>query len=152
MIEFSSAEIRFITHATEDSKKVLSAVCNLFGVNEDDFVSSKLGGHFGNEIQLYTSRLTRKDANEMVKRIIKGLKKSDRFALALRIEECIDEHGNFYLRFDKQAIVLGRLKLWQEDAVRVKLKVSKKRPRERGKLIKEYLEMIKNEKRKVSFN
>jgi RNA binding exosome subunit len=152
MVEFSSAEIRFITHATEDSRKVLSAVCDLLGVSENDFVSTKLEGHFGNEIKIYTARIAGRGVNEIADRIIKRLEKSDKNTLAMRIEDYVDKHGDFYLRFDKQAIVLGRLRLWQEDAIRVKLKISKKGPKDRGKLLRGYLEMIKDEKRKIRFN
>ncbi len=117
-------DIRVFQHATENPEKVQSAVKNLLTPQLSEslvFEKTTCTGHHGNPIILFTAKLVDK------KQIPPALEKIGRELSALDKEEFNRdiklhlEKGNLYLRFDKQAALLGNAKFTQNDPVHIKI-------------------------------
>ncbi len=117
-------DIRVFAHATEDSKKVQTAVRNLMLEELAQtilFETTNLTGHHGNPITLFTARLT--DKNLLPKELEKvgaGLNSLDKEQLCTDLRLHIDK-GNLYLRLDKQSAYLGTFKFTQNDPIHIKI-------------------------------
>jgi len=118
----SSAEVIFFTHATEDPVRLLKTVSSILGVAEDRFESSRLEGHFGNPIVKFRARLLGDDADRFTDRLADLLDPAEKAALIRDISKHIDEHGDLYLRIDKQSLFSGRVTQSQVDALRIRFK------------------------------
>ncbi len=123
----NSISARVIAHATEDEDKVLEALSNVLGgVTEEDDVEVETfyaEGHHGNPITIFQVRLTRKAHIERVlEHWRKHLPEEEKRRVWEEVERRVDDHGNFYIRFDKQSAYLGELRVSDtDDVVRVKL-------------------------------
>jgi hypothetical protein len=122
-----NAELTVITHATEDAARVCSAVKNLLPSDlrgSVDFKEESTTGHHGNPITTLKATITDKgDIEQLVAGLAPKLSTLDRTTLSNELERCIDEDGNLYLRFDKQAAFLGEVRFKQEDAIRVRIRL-----------------------------
>lgn len=137
----SSAEISFIIHATEDEEKVLENVMKKLSIPKEIFKVRKMEGHFGNPIHLYYAKLSGNNAENFAKQLFLSLNNIDKNLMKLELWKYVDEHGSLYLRIDKQTLFedKGKLRLAQEDAVRVKLKAKHKF----GDMLFEYRDLLK---------
>ncbi|MDW8045141.1 MAG: RNA-binding domain-containing protein [Nitrososphaerota archaeon] len=127
-MKISSIEISFIVHATEDEEKVLESIVKRLSIPREIFKVRRMEGHFGNPIQFYHARLTGNEADRFAERLFPSLDDIDKDLMRIELKKYIDEHGNLYLRIDKQTFFdeKGKLRLSQEDAVRIKLKFKEK--------------------------
>ncbi len=121
-MKFSSIEITWMIHATEDGKKVVDKMLELFPLNHDEIKSLDLEGHFGNPILLYKARLIGDRAGEFVQALFSSLSDLDKVILEREVSEHLDEHGAFYIRIDKQLLCEGKIGLSEKEAIRIKLK------------------------------
>ncbi|MDR0472048.1 MAG: hypothetical protein LBH79_10085 [Nitrososphaerota archaeon] len=133
-------DIRVSAHATEDSGKVEVAVKNLFPTELQEtllFEKTKLSGHHTNPIILLTAQLTERKLLPLVlKKFGTDLNTLDKEQLNQDITQHL-EKGNLYLRFDKQAAVLGLLKFTQTDPIHLKIHFKNKTPDEIIELAKQ---------------
>ncbi|MDR1993849.1 MAG: hypothetical protein LBQ98_10255 [Nitrososphaerota archaeon] len=117
-------DIRVSAHATEDAAKVEVAAKNLFPAELQEtllFQKTKLSGHHSNPIILLTAKLTERKLLPLVlKKFGTGIDTLDKEQLNQNIALHL-EKGNLYLRFDKQAAVLGLLKFTQNDPLHIKV-------------------------------
>jgi RNA-binding protein len=117
-------DIRVFAHATEDPQKVETATKNLFPISLQEtliFQKTTLTGHHSNPIIFFTAKLTdRKLLPSALEQICTGLSALDKEQLNQDIKLHL-EKGNLYLRFDKQAAFLGKLKLTQNDPIHLKI-------------------------------
>lgn len=121
----SSVEFEVFAHSTEDPEKVLKALF-FFSGGKGEVVSEKVRGHYGNEVIIYRTKLSRREAEEAVKRLASLMDDADKKRLGKQLSLRHDGHGNVFLRFDKQKAYLGEVRLSDyEDVVRVKVKFSK---------------------------
>lgn len=100
---------RVYIHATEDPKKVLSALNN---VVNGPYVVRVARGHHGNEIQVVETRLSDVDALEALKSILARLDDLEFILLLSGVEG-----SRLYVKFDKQKAFHGVLKVSQGDDV-----------------------------------
>lgn len=119
MPKVNEAEISFLIHATEDAEKVINVVKETLEVFKDAEVV-KLYGHHGNPILKVRLVLKGKEADELLKRVLKKFENEDRNAISLDLDASIDNFGRFFLRLDKQELVEGKIKRGEVDAVRLK--------------------------------
>jgi len=82
----------------------------------------ELEGHFGNRIARVKVHLTGADAERGVDHMLKALSMDTRKEIVKSLGISVDEHSALFIRFDKQSMVQGRLKLGDVDPVHVKLK------------------------------
>jgi RNA binding exosome subunit len=133
-------DLRVFTHATEDSEKVLTALRNLLPIDLAEticFEKNSLTGHHGNSITLFTTQLTEKKLlPALLEKIGQNITALDKEELNNNILRHI-EKTNLYLRFDKQAALLGKIKFTQIDPVHLKIHF-------KNKTYEEILEILKN--------
>jgi hypothetical protein len=113
-------------HATEDATKVITACQQLLppdSRNDIIFTQHKLQGHHRNPIIfLETTIQDPAVLTESITTIARQLRSTDRYLLCQDRHRYLDEKGNLYLRFDKQAAYKKQLVFSQADPIRVKIK------------------------------
>ncbi|MDR2204318.1 MAG: exosome protein [Nitrososphaerota archaeon] len=133
-------DIRAFAHATEDLEKVLTAIRNLLPndlAETVQFEKGNLTGHHGNTIVLFTTQIADKkllpNILEKIGQNLNALDKEDlNNNLNLRIEKT-----NLYLRFDKQAAFMNKIKYTHNDPIHLKIHFT-------NKTREELLEIFKN--------
>jgi len=142
----ASVEIRVISHATENIEKVLESLKNVLTeeVYKDvNFSEEKLEGHHGNPIILIKTKIYSKSyARKIIRNIFSRLEDFDRNLLLKRVEDNVDEDGNFYLRLDKQAAYGGMFRISNSDPIHLKIKLAVPR-KQKEKITEFFREMIK---------
>jgi RNA binding exosome subunit len=117
-------ELSFLAHATEDADKVLKAVQNVLpieNVNEVTFTRRKLKGEYGNPIILFKTQIRNPELVEVILRnISSNLTELDKEFLLRKFELHLKK-GNLYLRLDKQAAFMGRLKFCRADPIHLRV-------------------------------
>jgi RNA binding exosome subunit len=132
--------VEVIIHATEDKKKILDSIFELFEIKEDEFIEEGLVGHFGNPILLLKTKLTKKRAQEFVHKIISKISK-------VQIKEFFDnidmhfEGSSLFLRISKQDIIRKTINIQQNDAMKIKISMPVYK---KGDLVKTYMEVLKS--------
>ncbi|MEM2955708.1 MAG: RNA-binding domain-containing protein [Nitrososphaerales archaeon] len=121
-MEFSSIEITWMIHATEEGEKVVKKIVELLHLSNYDVKSFNLEGHFGNPILLYKARLIGAEASKFVHVLFSSLSDTDKKILERELSKHLDEHGAFYIRIDKQLLCEGKIELSEKDAIKIKLK------------------------------
>lgn len=132
--------VEVIIHATEDKKKILDSIFELFEIKEDEFIEEGLVGHFGNPILLLKTKLTKKRAQEFIHKIISKISK-------VQIKEFFDnidmhfEGSSLFLRISKQDIIRKTINIQQNDAMKIKISMPVYK---KGDLVKTYMEVLKS--------
>jgi RNA binding exosome subunit len=123
MVNFASADIEIMIHATEDSTKVLSAVNELFQIEPEEFVANGVKGHFGNDIVRFKANLSSKRATDIAYKIINMMNDEDRLSMHDNFDLFTDGKNSIYLRISKQKIFERKVVLEQADSLKIKLKI-----------------------------
>lgn len=117
-----------IAHATEDATKVEKALRNILPdeVRKTIQVSRQYStGHHGNPIVFLTVKIKEKENFENLAKLLAGtMSDIEKLNLENNLSERIDAEGNLYLRLDKQEALTGKLRLREDDPIRVRLKVA----------------------------
>ncbi len=124
-LDFLSSLVDVICHATEDKQKILNSIQRILLISEDKFQESEYEGHWGNTILKMTALLNRKDTNALVKRIFEEISFNDRENLLSNLENHIDHKGNLFLRVDKQMLCRNRLRLTENEGIKLRFKPNK---------------------------
>ena len=112
--------IDVIVHATEDIKKIFQAFEEMLELNEDDFSIQKTTGHFDNPIIILNSKIVKKQAQNLIKKILDSLSKEQVEQMVDEIEErTID--SRFHMRLGKQEMVKGNLVFVEKDPIKMKI-------------------------------
>jgi len=119
---FASAEIELVIHATEDKKKVLSAVEPILGVKPEEFGVNGVKGHFGNEIMLLKANINGKQATEIAYKIAGIMSDADRMYMHDNFDLYVDDKNSLYIRVSKQKLFEHKAVLSQTDSLKIKLK------------------------------
>jgi RNA binding exosome subunit len=120
--EIAVAEISFLIHATEDKCRVINLVSSVLMLNQDEFESEILLGHWGNQIEIIKGRLKGKFANEVASIVLTSLETYDRKKMLYSLNDYVDDKGTLYLRLDKQKICEGKIELSDIDSIKIKFK------------------------------
>jgi RNA-binding protein len=131
---FLHVQVRAFAHATEDTRKVQSALAQVAGFDlakDEDTKRFEKGlsvmrsqGHFNNPITIFEVEIAR--AGE-VRRFWDRLFASPgaRERLAREVDERLDDDLVFWLRLDKQAAFVGETRLTKgEDVIQVRAKLA----------------------------
>tara|TARA_Y100000780_G_C13689497_1_gene418956 strand:- start:1038 stop:1484 length:447 start_codon:yes stop_codon:yes gene_type:complete len=119
---FTSAEIKLMIHATEDTMNVLSAIKKVLQIEPEEFTANSIKGHFGNIIILFKAILNSKRATEIAYKIIDMMSNEDRFLMYNDFDLYIDAKNSIYLRISKQKLFERKVVLEQTDSLKIKLK------------------------------
>ncbi|MDR2699472.1 MAG: hypothetical protein LBC12_01415 [Nitrososphaerota archaeon] len=133
--------LRVFAHATDDPEKVLTALRNLLptGLAETtQFKKNSLTGHHGNSITSFTTQLTEKSLLPiLLEKIGQNINTLDKEELNANINLHL-EKTNLYLRFDKQAAFLGKIKFAQNDPIHLKFHFKNKTSAEILDILKKF--------------
>ena len=113
-------KINLILHATEDEKKVLEGLENIFQIEQKDFQVEQVPGHFNNPILLISSKLKKRNAEKFLKQLCGNLNKDDFDDVYENVEEYVTSAG-LSLRLSKQEMVSGILRISREDAIKINI-------------------------------
>ena len=140
MVNHLEINAEVIIHATEDGKKILDSIFELFEIRGEEFIEETLLGHFGNPMVLLKTKITKKRAQEFIHRLVSKISK-------VQMKEFFDnmsmyfEGSSLFLRIGKQDIVRKTINIQQNDAIkfRISMPVYKK-----SDLVKTYMELLKS--------
>ena len=113
--------IEIILHATEDKRKIFEPLLELFQISEEEFSEERVIGHYGNPILFFRATITKKRAEEFVRKLVSKISQ----AQISEIIENIDmyfEDSSIFLRIGKEDIVGKAIKLQQNNAIKIKIK------------------------------
>ncbi len=125
----SSLVLETIAHATEDLGKVKIALLNLLPPDLRKYYHGKvkiqeLIGFHGNPISLLKLYITKQEHAQLTLiNMLSGMEDFDLNELINTLSLRLDSSSNLYIRFDKQAAYLGKLRIMQGDDV-IKVRVS----------------------------
>ncbi len=111
-----------IFHATEDTKKVLEPLGELFQLEENEFSTEKTLGHYGNPILLVKSTLTKKRAMKFISDLVSRIPKVQLYDLIDNIEMYFED-SSLFLRIGKNELARKEINLQQNNAIKIKIKI-----------------------------
>ena len=118
MAKNTVVKIDLILHATEDFKKIVERLNDLFGIEDDEIEKHEVPGHFGNPILMLHMDLKKKRADKFIKKLVSVIPADIITELLANIEERIFE-SSLYIRFSKQDFVKKILTLEEKDPIRI---------------------------------
>ena len=139
MVNQIEITVEVIIHTTEDRKKILDSIFEMFEIKEDEFIEERLVGHFGNSILLLKTKLTKKRAQELVHKVISRISK-------VQMNEFCDnmdmhfEGSSLFLRISKQDVVRKTVNIQQNDSIKIKISMPVYK---KSDLIKNYMDLLK---------
>jgi len=140
MAKNTVVKIDLILHATEDFKKIVEPLNDLFGIEDDEIEKHEVPGHFGNPILMLHMDLKKKRAEQFIKKLVSLIPRDLIAELLGNIEERIFE-SSLYIRFSKQDFIRKNLKFEESDPVRIAIYtptyVKKEMPETYRKLLNE---------------
>jgi RNA binding exosome subunit len=139
-VPISYIDIRFFAHATEDLDKVVDAVQRVLPAKHHENITFRrrnLRGHYGNPIILFEARLKEKEIIQaLMENLAANLNTLDKENLLRDIAKHT-EKGSLYLRLDKQAAFLEKLKICTADPFHIRIRFRKKKTEEITQICRE---------------
>ena len=119
MIEKIEISIDVIVHATEDISKIFKSF-ELFNLAEEDFEVKETSGYFDNPIKILNAKITKKNAQKFMKKLVELLSKDQINELIDQIEERTVD-SRFHMRLDKQELINGSIVIKEKDTIKIKI-------------------------------
>lgn len=116
--------VTYLVHATEDFDKIQKEVDKVLGAAAKPTVE-RMVGHFGNEIVRAELQVTGETAWATCRTLFSKIGPRQKKEIGDNLAQFLDEHSAMFLRFDKQALMTGSLRLGSVDSLRVKIKPRK---------------------------
>ena len=113
-------KINLILHATENEKKVLESLENVFNIEQKNFEIEQLPGHFNNPILLISSKLKKNNAKNFIKLFFSKMKKEDFEEVFENVEDYVTSSG-LNLRISKQKLISENLIISKKDAIKINI-------------------------------
>lgn len=117
-----STSINIVAHATEDVRKILEKMEDVFSIAKEKILVSHAEGHWGNEISLIKVDCDHNESQALLETIIANLKIAEKKNLLQSISNSFDEKDNFYIRLNKQSMCKGGISLSEHDSIRIRFK------------------------------
>ena len=130
--------VEVILHATEDSTKIFEPIFELFQIKEDAFTIEKTLGHYGNTILLAKITLTKKHAEEFIKKLASKISKTQMDELIENMDAHFED-TSLFLRIGKNEIVRKEISLQQNNAIKIKIKMPIYK---KDQISKKYIELL----------
>jgi len=112
--------INLILHATENEKKILEKLEDVFDIEQKNFQIQEIPGHFNNPIILISSKLKKKSAENFVKVFFSKIKKTDFQEIFDNVEDYVTSSG-LVLRVSKQKLISEVLTISKEDSIKINI-------------------------------
>ena len=133
-------KINLILHATENERKILEVLQNVFDMKQEDFQIEQVEGHFNNPILLISSKLKKKSAQSFIKLFFSKMKKEDFQEVFEDIEDYVTSSG-LSLRISKQKLVSEIVTISKEDAIKININTPVYVKNETKKIYQELMKM-----------
>ncbi len=124
-MDFVSAELNVIVHATEDKDIIIDSIKNVLSLDTEKIEITNSEGHWGNQILLMKLMVFGHNSSDLIKKIVQGLGYYDKENLS-KIENFVDEKGYLYIRLDKQKLCRKKIRLGEIDSIRLRFKPVRK--------------------------
>lgn len=141
-----SVRITSIAHATEDAQKVVQAVLSIC---PEDFPrgiqTERVKGHYGNEIIICHLRAVGRSASErFFENLWRKMSSQDKSRIYDQAQEHVDGSGTLHLRIDKQEASKGKIRLQDNESVKVEImfKTLDKSEESRVEMVKRRMEAL----------
>ncbi len=112
--------IDVIIHATEDISKIFQSFEGVLGLREEDFAIDEMEGHYENPIIMLRANIVKKQAQNLMKRILELLPKEQINGLIDEIEERT-ANSRFHMRMDKQELIKENPRVQEKGAIKLKI-------------------------------
>ncbi len=122
-LQFRSVEVSYFLHATEDYDRVISAIAKALHIQPESFMTSDAQGHYGNPIKIVRAHLIGKETTDFTKMLFGSFSSIQKQEMLTDIDRSLNEHGDLFIRLDKQMLLSGKLVQSDIDPVRIKIKL-----------------------------
>jgi RNA binding exosome subunit len=112
--------IDVIVHATEDISKIFQSFEDVLNLKEDDFTLEEVEGHYENPIIMLKAKIVKKQAQNLISRILELLPVEQINELTEEIEERTDD-SRFHMRLDKQELIKGNLIVSEKETIKLRI-------------------------------
>ena len=133
--------IDVIIHATEDVHKFLNTFQEVFGLEEDNFSISHVTGHYDNPIVMLHTKISKKPAQEFLKKFVAHINKVQKSEIINQIEERT-ENSTLHIRFDKQDFIQEKISFKEQDAIRLKIHTPVYNKKETVQIFRDLIEQV----------
>lgn len=120
MVHKIEITIDVIVHATEDISKIFQSFEDVLNVKEDDFTLEEVEGHYENPIIMLKAKIVKKQAQNLMSKILELLPIEQINELTEEIEERTDD-SRFHMRLDKQELIKGNLIVSEKETIKLKI-------------------------------
>ena len=141
MINKIEVTIDVIVHSTEDISKIFQSFDEILEVKEEDFTMIETTGYFENPIIMLKAKLVKKQAQNLIKKIMKLLPSNQINELIEEIEDRTVD-SRFHLRLDKQELVKGALIVSEKDTIKIKIHTPIYNKKDTTKIFTEIFQMV----------
>ncbi len=112
--------IDVIVHATEDVAKIFQSFEDVFNLKEEDFDIEEIEGHYGNPIIMLKANIVKKQAQNLMNRMLEFLPTEQVNELIEEIEgRTVD--SRFHMRLDKQELIKGNVIVREKGTIKIKI-------------------------------
>jgi len=120
MVHKIEITIDVIVHATEDIAKIFQSFEDVLNLKEDDFMLEEVEGHYENPIILLKAKIVKKQAQNLMSKMLELLPVEQINELTEEIEERTDD-SKFHMRLDKQELIKGNLIVSEKETIKLKI-------------------------------
>jgi len=120
MVHKIEITIDVIVHATEDIAKIFQSFEDVLNLKEDNFMLEEVEGHYENPIIMLKAKIVKKQAQNLMSKILELLPVEQINELTEEIEERTDD-SKFHMRLDKQELIKGNLIVSEKETIKLKI-------------------------------
>ena len=120
MVHKIEITIDVIVHATEDIAKIFQSFEDVLDLKEDNFVLEEVEGHYENPIIMLKAKIVKKQAQNVMSKMLELLPVEQINELTEEIEERTDD-SKFHMRLDKQELIKGNLIVSEKETIKIKI-------------------------------
>ena len=120
MVHKIEITIDVIVHATEDLGKIFQAFEDTLDMKQEDFTIKETEGHYENPIILLNAKIVKKQAQNLMNKLLELLPDKEITELIGEIEERTVD-SRFHMRLDKQELIKGNLVIREKDTIKLKI-------------------------------
>ena len=120
MVHKIEITIDVIVHATEDISKIFQSFEGVLNLKEDDFTLEEVEGHYENPIIILKAKIVKKQAQNLMSKMLELLPVEQINELTEEIEERTDD-SRFHMRLDKQGLIKGNLIVSEKETIKLKI-------------------------------
>ena len=120
MVHKIEITIDVIVHATEDIAKIFQSFEDVLNLKEDDFMLEEVEGHYENPIIMLKAKIVKKQAQNLMSKMLELLPVEQINELTEGIEERTDD-SRFHMRLDKQELIKGNLIVSEKETIKLKI-------------------------------